>query len=177
MAPSLRLTVSRSLGVNVAGHYNILRAFLPAIIAAKRGHVVTMSSVLGVVTCAQASDYCATKAAVLALHESLRYELDSHYNAPLVRTTVLTPGLILTPMLSRQRPLSAGSPLPAGLFNFLMPALPPHTVVKAIIAAMDEQESRDISLPAYTWVGWVARGFPHYIRDFIQWVCFKLVKG
>lgn len=157
----------RSFGVNTIAHFNILRAFLPAIVSAKQGHVITMSSIMGLVSCAQASDYCASKAALVALNESLRYELDKHYNAPLVRTSILTPGLILTQMMSGQRPMSTGSPMPSALFNFLMPVVPPHTIVKAIIAAMDDQESRDIAIPLYTSAGWIARAVPHFVRDLV----------
>lgn len=38
---------------------------------------VTIASVMGTLGVSQASDYCASKAASISLHESLRQELDS----------------------------------------------------------------------------------------------------
>ena len=151
------------MNVNLLSHFWILKAFLPELIKSKAGHVITMSSVMGLVGAAQMTDYCASKAAVVSLHESLRYELDKRYDAPLVRTTLVLPGYVHTPMFSRTPALpydfahvdesattvKQAPPLSAGLFNFLAPSVPPYVVVKEIITALDWQESREITLPFY----------------------------
>lgn len=54
--------------------------------------------------------------------------------------------------------------------KFFTPSIPPYTIAKAVIAAIDEQESRTIFLPFYThFVRWVTV-LPSYIRDLFQWV-------
>lgn len=156
--------------MNVIGQFNVLRAFLPAIANKKQGHIITMSSVVGYMASALASDYCASKAATLSLHESLRYELDKHYKAPHIRTTLVCPGLVQTPMFSQAKNFFTASPLPKKLIAFFNPPLAPHVVVKAIIAAMDEQESRDISLPAYAQLAPLGRAVPYFVRDAVHWV-------
>jgi short-subunit dehydrogenase len=156
--------------VNVAGQFNILRAFLPAIVKEKQGHIITMSSVVGYMASSLASDYCASKAATISLHESLRYELDKHYKAPHVRTTLVCPGMVQTQMFSQAKNYTAASPLPKKLIGFFNPLLAPHVVVKAIIAAMDVQESRDIFLPAYTQLAPLGRVVPYFVRDAVHWV-------
>jgi short-subunit dehydrogenase len=136
---------------------------------------------MGLVGVAQMTDYCASKAALFGLHESLRYELDKQcvlfsffadlilifigsYNAAGVRTTIVVPGHIMTPLFSHARfPRSR-------LWNFFVPSLPPITVAKAVIAALDEQHSRTLYMPFYVNFAPFLRGMPSYIRDFGQWV-------
>jgi short-subunit dehydrogenase len=156
--------------VNVIGQFNVLRAFLPAIVKEKQGHIITMSSVVGYMAGALASDYCASKAATISLHESLRYELDKHYKAPHVRTTLVCPGMVQTQMFSQAKSYTAASPLPRKLIGFFNPSLAPHTVVKAVIAAMDEQQSRDISLPGFAQLAPLGRTVPYFVKDFVHWV-------
>jgi short-subunit dehydrogenase len=167
----------RTFNVNVLAQFNILRAFLPYLLAAKQGHIITMSSLLGRTGCAQVADYAASKAALISLHESLRQELDYHYKAPHIRTTLLTPGLIHTPMFSGQRPLRENSILPGWLFDFLMPALPPHAIVKEMIKALDEQESRDVILPEFAKTSLVMPILPYWLNQFSKWVGSRFVIG
>lgn len=100
------------------------------------------------------------------MHESLRYELDNRYNAPNIRTTVLCPGHILTPLFSTITvPQNA-------FYRFFVPSLSPLTVVKAIIQALDAQESRTIYLPFYVNSSVLMKTFPSFIRDLAQKVDF-----
>jgi hypothetical protein len=55
-------------------------------------------------------------------------------------------------------------------YKFLIPSLPPHAVAKAVITALDNQQSGTILMPFYVnFVPWV-RMLPSYARDFFQWV-------
>lgn len=156
--------IQQTFSVNTLAHFWTLKAFLPEMIKQKTGHVINVSSVAGMVGMAQMTDYCASKAALISLHESLRYELDHQYRTPAIRTTLLVAGHIFTPMFSTVR-------LPGSwLYRFFVPSLHPVSVAKAVIAALDEQHSRVIYLPFYAhfvpylWV------MPSFIRDFAQWL-------
>jgi len=162
--------VKQTFNVNVVAQFNILRAFLPYLVTAKQGHVVSISSLLGRTGCAQVSDYAASKAALISLHDSLRQELDYRYDAPLVRTTLLTPGLVQTPMFSGQRPLRDSAVMPGWLFDFLMPSIPPHDIVKEIIKALDLQESRDIVLPELAKASIILPILPYWVNYWSKWV-------
>jgi len=156
--------VKQTFNTNVLSHFWLIKAFLPEMVKQKAGHIVTVSSVMGLVGSAQISDYAASKAALVNLHESLRYELDKRYKTPKIRTTLVLAGHTMTPLFSRM------SFPTAEWFKFLVPSLPPHAVAKAIIAALDEQESRTIYLPFFThFVRWVGI-LPSYGRDFFQWL-------
>lgn len=71
-------------------------------VEANRGHVVTVSSVLAEIGIPWCSDYCASKAAVKALHESAAREMiirgrDVHFTlvCPYMVTTGLFEGISL----------------------------------------------------------------------------------
>ncbi|KAL1410165.1 hypothetical protein Q8F55_004170 [Vanrija albida] len=93
--------VRKSFDVNTLAHYWTIQAFLPEMLQRRHGHVVNIASVLGLCGFAQCADYCASKAAVISLHASLRSEIDLHYDTPEIRTTTVCPGHIQTAMFSR----------------------------------------------------------------------------
>ncbi|KAJ3479327.1 hypothetical protein NLI96_g9138 [Meripilus lineatus] len=174
--------VQQTFGVNTLAHFWTLKAFLPEMIKKNSGHIVSpavsaphlreshslpqvnVASVAGIVGMARMTDYNASKAAVISLHESLRYELDHKYHAPSVRTTLMVPGHIMTPLFSTVR-LSQ-----SWLFKFLVPSLAPITVAKHIIAALDDQHSQVIYAPFYVNFTPLLRLMPSFARDFAQWV-------
>ncbi|KAH7105486.1 retinal short-chain dehydrogenase/reductase [Auriculariales sp. MPI-PUGE-AT-0066] len=156
--------VRQTFDVNVLAHFWTLKAFLPHMVKVKAGHIITVASVLGLLGAAQNMDYCASKAALISLHESLRYELDNRYHARKVRTTLVCPGHISTQMFSTIK-------WPQSFWHrFLFPTLAPHTVAKAVIAAIDEQESRSINLPFYVNLAWFSSLLPSWARDFAQYI-------
>lgn len=110
------------------------------------------------------ADYNASKAALISLHESLRYELDHQYKTPAIRTTLVVTGHILT------RLFSTVTISQHWLYKFFVPSLAPVTVAKAVIAALDEQHSRVIYLPFYANFVPFLWHMPSFIRDFAQWV-------
>jgi short-subunit dehydrogenase len=77
----------RVFDVNIISHFILLREFLPSIIRANHGHIVTLASMASFETRAQNVDYAAAKAGALSLHEGLGQELKHTYKAPSVRTT------------------------------------------------------------------------------------------
>lgn len=156
--------IRQTFDSNTLAHFWTLKAFLPGMIEKGTGHIITIASVLGLAGASKLTDYSASKAAVLSLNDTLRYELDKHYNCPKIRTTVIIPGHILTPMFQT---FSLGQ---AWWTKFIFPSLHPITMVKTIIAALDEQHSRTIYLPLYVQISPYLRIMPSFIRDFVQWV-------
>ncbi|KAJ9127144.1 hypothetical protein QFC24_001381 [Naganishia onofrii] len=166
--PEDLLSTIRTFGVNTISHFWILQALLPGLIAAGKGHVVSVASLLGITGTAQLTDYCASKAAVIALHESLTYELRKHYHTPDIRTTLVIPSHIKTPMFSEIH-----FPKWGGLFPFLAPTLEPMDVADAIIGRLDKRENGTLRLPLYSHLGRVlglaAEIIPGWARDLARW--------
>lgn len=79
--------IRRTFDVNVIAHFLLVREFLPAMVRANHGHVVTIASMASFAVISQNVDYSCTKAGALAFHEGLAGELKSRYKADKVRTT------------------------------------------------------------------------------------------
>ncbi|GLB34049.1 putative short-chain dehydrogenases reductases (SDR) family protein [Lyophyllum shimeji] len=156
--------VQQTFSVNTLAHFWTLKAFLPSMLKRKSGHIVTVASVMGYSSAVQMSDYSASKAAAIMLHESLRQELDIRYKCPQIRTTLVTPGHILTPLF---KTLSVPN---TAFYKFFFPSVQPITVVKRIIAALDEQHSQQISVPFYTNFVPYQRHLPSFLHDFVGWI-------
>ena len=65
----------RQLDTNVIAPVQMARAFLPLMLPRKRGRIVNVGSVSGVLTTPFAGAYCASKAALHALSDAMRMEL------------------------------------------------------------------------------------------------------
>jgi len=91
------------LGVNLMGVVNGCRAFGPAMLARRSGHVVNLSSGLGYSPRATEPAYVTTKAAVLALSQCLRAD----WGPGGVGVSAICPGVINTPIVGATRYLGA----------------------------------------------------------------------
>ncbi|KPM40555.1 hypothetical protein AK830_g5995 [Neonectria ditissima] len=78
--------VRQIFDVNTLSHFWIIQEFLPAMIKANHGHVVTMASIASFVVLAGNVSYSCTKASALAFHEGLGQELKHRYSASKIRT-------------------------------------------------------------------------------------------
>jgi all-trans-retinol dehydrogenase (NAD+) len=125
--------------VNTFAHYWIIREFLPSIVAANHGMVVTVASFAAWVTVPDMVDYAASKAATYAFHEGLAAELKTRYNAPRVRTVVVNQGYTKTALFTGYR---NDNP-------FTLPALEPETVADAIVMKVLSGESGRLIIPAF----------------------------
>lgn len=86
----------RVIEVNLLGAVIGCRTFTPLFKEQNRGHVVNVASLAGLVHPAAMSSYSATKAAVVALSETLRYELAPYG----VNTTVVCPSFFRSDLAS-----------------------------------------------------------------------------
>ncbi|KAH6881500.1 hypothetical protein BKA58DRAFT_3553 [Alternaria rosae] len=132
--------VERTFRVNTLSQFTTLRTILPHMLKEGRGTIVTVSSVLGHLGAANLSAYTASKAALLALHQSLRAELAQNPAAKDIKTILVQPGQMGTTMF-------AGLKTPS---NFLAPVVTPADIGKDIIKLIERGESGEIALPLYS---------------------------
>ncbi|KAH8808497.1 hypothetical protein F5884DRAFT_792437 [Xylogone sp. PMI_703] len=92
--------IRKIFDVNTISHWWTVKEFLPAMIKKNHGHVITMASAAAYISVAQMVDYSCTKASALAFHEGLSSELKYIYKADQVKTTVITPMWIKTPLIA-----------------------------------------------------------------------------
>jgi NAD(P)-dependent dehydrogenase (short-subunit alcohol dehydrogenase family) len=87
---------SRLIDVNIKGVANVIRAFVPAMVKAKKGVIVNYSSGWGRSVSAEVAPYCASKWAIEGLTKALAEELPDGMAA-----VPLNPGIINTDMLQQ----------------------------------------------------------------------------
>jgi NAD(P)-dependent dehydrogenase (short-subunit alcohol dehydrogenase family) len=86
--------IRREIEINYLGALRVVRAFAPAMVEHGDGLIVNVASVLGKVSAPALGTYCATKAALLSLTQSLRGDLAGSG----VRVIAVLPGTIDTDM-------------------------------------------------------------------------------
>ena len=86
------------MDTNYWGSWNVCQASLPALRRSPRGRLLLMSSIAGHMGIPFRSAYCASKAAVLALSDSLRLEVDGST----LQVTCISPGDIATNSIATQ---------------------------------------------------------------------------
>jgi NAD(P)-dependent dehydrogenase (short-subunit alcohol dehydrogenase family) len=87
---------SSIIDVNVKGVFNVVRAFVPAMVQRRAGVIVNLSSGWGRSTSPEVAPYCATKYAIEGLTLAMAQELPAGMAA-----VPLNPGIIDTDMLRR----------------------------------------------------------------------------
>ncbi|NXO76291.1 RDHE2 dehydrogenase, partial [Sitta europaea] len=84
-----------TLKINFFSHVWTCKAFLPAMVACNRGHLVSTASAGGLMGLYRASDYCASKSAVVGMMEAISSEL-YHEGKRGIKTTIICPYFIST---------------------------------------------------------------------------------
>ncbi len=152
------------MNVNLTSHFNTIRTFLPGMLASEvGGTIVTISSVLGKLGASHLSDYTASKAGLIAMHNSLRAELKSATapeGAEEIRMILVTPGQLSTSLF-------AGVETPSSFFG---PVVEPVELAREIVKMVDSGESGEISMPFYArWIEWM-HVLPVSIQRLVRWI-------
>ncbi|KAK0282487.1 hypothetical protein LTR91_001472 [Friedmanniomyces endolithicus] len=154
--------IAQTLRINTLAHFHTLQAFLPGMLGSPQGGtIVTISSVLGKLGASHLADYTASKAALIALHASLRAELTSPAapeGAERIRTVLVTPGQLSTTLF-------AGVQTPS---SFLGPVVEVMELAGEIVRMVDAGESGEISMPLYAryieWLHVLPAGLQRVVR-------------
>lgn len=139
--------------VNTLAHYWLAQAFLPSMVKANHGMIVTVASAASWISAANLVDYSASKAAALSFHEGLSAELPTVYGADRVRTVVVHPAHIKTALFKgfdQHR-------------SFLMPSLHPQTVAEAVVRQVISGQSGQVVLPQTVRFAQLIRVLPFWI--------------
>jgi len=146
--------IQKTFAVNIISHFLTVKEFLPAMIERNHGHIVTIASMSAYVVPAQIVDYAATKAATVAFHEGLGQELKCRYNAPKVRTSVVLPSWIRTPMTTK---LLAHP-------EFRDEVMEPEYIADEVVGQVLSGKSGHLVLPKNLRVMSNMRGFPSWMQ-------------
>ncbi|NXR87712.1 RDHE2 dehydrogenase, partial [Hypocryptadius cinnamomeus] len=132
--------VEKTMEVNTMAHFWTYKAFLPAMIAANHGHLVSIASAAGLCGCSQASDYCASKFAAIGFAESVDTEMRTQRKTG-VKTTIVCPYVINTGMFDGVK----------SKWPRVFPILEPEYVAERIITAV-RQNQEVVCIPRIIYV-------------------------
>jgi len=152
--------------VNTLAHYFLAKEFVPSMVANNHGMIVTVASYAAYIVVPDMVDYGSSKAAALSFHEGLTAELLTKYNAPKVRTVLVTQGYTKTALFQ-------------GYHNdspFLVPALEPETVAEGIVKQVLKGESGQVILPAFGAMLSMLRAFPAWYQYRLRADGVKIMK-
>ncbi|KAJ5186065.1 Short-chain dehydrogenase/reductase SDR [Penicillium cf. griseofulvum] len=151
--------IRQTFEVNTLSHFLMVKEFLPAMVRANHGHVVTIASMASFVALGEIVDYCCTKASALAFHEGLRQELKYWYKAPNVRTSIIHPWWVRTPMIKMLTDQEG---------HFRQPVMTTQVVSDAICKQILAQTSGQIILPASQSVASWVRAMPAWMQEGVR---------
>lgn len=148
-----------SLGVNLWAFVHALRTFVPGMIAhGEEGHIVNTASVGGLFTTPGAGAYGVAKAGVVALSETLYYDLK--VNGAPIGVSVLCPGFVNTRILdaARNRPAEYGpaqfsdpdDPAAAALRQMMAAGMSPADAAEGVFSAIHAQQLYVLTHPEFS---------------------------
>lgn len=121
------------LGINLRGVVHGCHFFVKPMVARRSGHIVNISSILGIVPAPNVTAYVASKFAVFGFSQSLRTELEPHG----IGVTAICPGMINTAIVADGRMAGEAGSRKAGVVDrFRTKGLPPSRVAEAILEAV-----------------------------------------
>ncbi|KAJ5953490.1 hypothetical protein N7454_000386 [Penicillium verhagenii] len=159
--------IRRTFEVNNLAHFLMAKEFLPYMVRENRGHVVTVASVASFVAVGEMVDYCCSKAGALVFHEGLRQELKFWYDAPNVRTSIIHPLWVGTPMIKGFTDHQQ---------SFGQPIMTPQIVSEAIIDQIVSRRSGQVILPRHLSLAGSIRACPLWLQEYIRPVFSKIVR-
>jgi NADP-dependent 3-hydroxy acid dehydrogenase YdfG len=127
------------LGINLRGVVHGCHCFVPKMVErGAGGHVVNISSILGIYPAPFATAYVASKFAVLGLSQSLRIELEPHR----IGVTAICPGMIATSIIDGSRMTGElGGRRSQMADTFRKGGAPAEAVARVIVDAIDRNSA------------------------------------
>ena len=137
------------VGLNYTGHANVVRAFLPSMMARGKGDICFVSSALGFMSMPGYSAYSASKFAVAGFAEALHIELAPHG----IRTILFYPGTTATPGLDRENATKPKAVWALESDSAFSKTHQPADVAKSVLAAIER--GRFEAFPGLdVWIVW-----------------------
>jgi len=152
--------VRKIFDVNIISHYWTLAAWLPGMLSAKKGHVVSVASMASFVTLPNMVSYANTKAAVMSLHEGLQSEARMLHKAPEVKFTCVHPNFAATAMTK---------PYEDEIKRLGSPLMKPEVVSEAVVKQILSCRGRQIVLPDSMSFVSTQRAWPSYLSYLVSW--------
>ncbi|KIX09017.1 uncharacterized protein Z518_00095 [Rhinocladiella mackenziei CBS 650.93] len=161
---SAKLT-DRIFKVNLASHFILIKEFLPGMLKARKGHIVTIASMASFFSNPGLVDYSCTKVGALYLHEGLRAELRGHHeNGDCIQTTCVHPSWHATGIVK---------PFEDKLAKFNIVCDPASNVSDAVVEQVLAGRSGQIFVPRSEAGKTHLRNWPLWMQDIMLYMYRK----
>jgi len=150
------------VGINFWGVVHGCKSFLPLLRREDEGHIVNVSSMFGFAGLPTQGPYCATKAAVRSLSETLHAELRG---SPIGVTSV-HPGGIRTGIVTNSR-MPDGALRQRQIEMFEKRGTPPERVARRIVRAIRRNQLRLVITPEAHLLDWAKRIAPSATQQLV----------
>ncbi|ETI24891.1 hypothetical protein G647_04261 [Cladophialophora carrionii CBS 160.54] len=163
----------RIFKVNLASHFILIKEFLPAMLEARKGHIVTIASMASFMAAPGMVDYCCTKIGALYLTEGmlscppgLRNELRVYHGAAgrCIQTTSVHPSWHATGIVK---------PFEDKLEKFGIKCDPASNVSDAVVEQVLAGRSGRVFVPRTEERNAGVRNFPLWLQDALLWLSQK----
>ncbi|KAF4121473.1 Short-chain dehydrogenase [Geosmithia morbida] len=151
--------VQKVVGVNLLSLWYTTQQFVPNMILADKGHVVTIASAASYTILANAAHYSATKAGALAFTDTLRAELNVVHKVKGVLTTCVHPWWATSGMTSRYADAITSS---------MGPMLTSQFVADSVTKQIFSRRAGHVFVPdMYSWMSSI-RHFPSWVQIMVN---------
>ncbi|NWT58281.1 RDHE2 dehydrogenase, partial [Erythrocercus mccallii] len=140
--------LEKTMDVNTIAHFWTYKAFLPAMVAANHGHLVSIASCAGLCGVSGLSDYCASKFAAIGFAESIDMEMRVLRRTG-VKTTIVCPYFINTGMFDGVKTK----------WPHVLPVLDPEYVAQKIVSAVRQNQEMLIIPPRIFYIIYFSKSF------------------
>ncbi|KAI1290033.1 Epidermal retinol dehydrogenase 2 [Halotydeus destructor] len=149
--------VRQTISNNLLSHFWTVRAFLPSMLSKGEGHIVAISSNLGIIGKSHFCDYAASKHGVNGFMESLADELYQMGKASQIKCTTVCPAVINTGL----------SKAVETRFPRLFPIMSPEYAAKKVSSAILRNESLLIIPRGYRYLYAAMRNCPFKVQQLL----------
>lgn len=150
--------IRKTFDINVLSNFWTLEAFLPHMREQNRGHIVSMSSIAGVIGLSNLVPYCASKFAVRGMMESLQEEIREGPHKNLIKTTTIYPYMTNTGLCKN----------PKVKFPKILGLLDPKQVASKIIEGQ-RTDVAEMTIPrGLLYLNNVCRNFPRSCAELLK---------
>ncbi|PKY03722.1 putative short-chain dehydrogenases/reductase [Aspergillus campestris IBT 28561] len=151
--------IRRTMEVNTLSHFWTVKEFLPRMVEKDHGHIITVASLASFVSFVDCVDYSCSKASALAFHEGLTQEIRHIYGSKKVRTSIIHPLWVRTPMIDKMT--QAGS-------HWKEPVLEPHEISSAVVGQIVAGNGGQVVVPNSYGLTALVRAYPNWIQEWIR---------
>ena len=145
--------------VNLWGPIHVMECFVPQMIRVKKGYLVNVASVAGLVGAPWHAAYSASKSGLVGISETLHFDLRQHN----IGVTVVCPGAVATPLTDSVEILGInleGEDVKEIKKEFMKHAIPPESAARQIIRAIERNQFLLITSWDVKFVYFCKRCFP-----------------